>query len=128
MCIRIYSSNFFKKNKQEDKEKEKESKEEKRISVENLMGYNDIVCKLVLWTFYLIESWISPGCLYEFNVVYVQQQKSQFFILQPIFEVHTCKNKNKIKSLRDTFVYHFLFYICLFVAANLLKWKHALTT
>ena len=37
-----------KKNKQEDKEKEKESKEEKRISVENLMGYDDIVCKLVL--------------------------------------------------------------------------------
>ena len=34
--------------------------------------------------------------------------------------LHTFKNKMKRKSLRDIFVYHFLFYICLFVAANLL--------
>ena len=36
------------------------------------------------------------------------------------YEVHTFKNKNERKTLRDIFVYHFLFYICLFVAANLL--------
>ena len=36
------------------------------------------------------------------------------------YEVHAFKNKNKRKSLRDIFVYHFLYYICLFVAANLL--------
>ena len=33
---------------------------------------------------------------------------------------YTFKNKNKRKSLRDIFLYHFLFYICLFVAADLL--------
>ena len=32
----------------------------------------------------------------------------------------TFKNKNKRKSLREIFVYHFLFYICLFVGGNLL--------
>ena len=36
------------------------------------------------------------------------------------YEVHTFKNKNKRKLLRDIFVYHFLLYICLFVAAKLL--------
>ena len=48
---------------------------------------------------YLIESWISPGCSYEFNVVYVQHKQ----------EVHIFKNKNNRKSWRDIFVYHFLF-------------------
>ena len=61
---------------------------------------------------YFIESRISSGCSYEFNVVYVQREK-------PSYEVHTFKNKNKRKPLRDNFVYHFLFNICLFVAANL---------
>ena len=36
------------------------------------------------------------------------------------YEVHTFKNKNKRKSLRDIFVYHFLFYTYLFVATTLL--------
>ena len=36
------------------------------------------------------------------------------------YEVHIFNNENKIKSLRDIFVYHFLFYIILFTAANLL--------
>ena len=31
------------------------------------------------------------------------------------YQVHTFKNKNKRKSLRNIFVYHFLFHICLFV-------------
>ena len=35
------------------KQKEKETKEEKRISVENLTGYDDIVCEFVLYTFNL---------------------------------------------------------------------------
>ena len=39
-----------------------------------------------------------------------------------IYEVHTFKNKNKRKSLlRDIFVYHFLVYICLLVAADMLQ-------
>ena len=36
------------------------------------------------------------------------------------YEVYIFKNKNKRKLLRDIFVYHFLFYIYLFVAANFL--------
>ena len=29
----------------------------------------------------LIELWIYPGFLYEFNVVYVQREKSQYLLL-----------------------------------------------
>ena len=36
------------------------------------------------------------------------------------YEKNTFKNKNKRKSLRDDSIYHLPFYICLFVAANLL--------
>ena len=46
MCIRIYIFNL--KNKKHKKirgQKSKETKEEKIISVENLTGYGDIVCK-----------------------------------------------------------------------------------
>ena len=28
----------------------------------------------------LIESWVSPGCLYDFNVVYDQREKSQYLL------------------------------------------------
>ena len=42
------------------------------------------------------------------------------------YEVDTFKNKNKRESLlRGIFDYHFLVYICLFVAANLFKQKCA---
>ena len=38
------------------------------------------------------------------------------------YEVHTLKQKkDKKKTLKDIFVYHFLFYICLFLAVELLK-------
>ena len=50
--------------------KAKETKEEKRISKENLTGYDDIVCEFALLT-YLTESRISSSCSFEFNVVYV---------------------------------------------------------
>ena len=45
------------------------------------MGYDDFICEFffVLLT-YLIESSISPGCSYDFNVVYVQQKKSQYLL------------------------------------------------
>ena len=69
---------YFQLNKKQDK-KRKETKEEKRISAENLTGYNDIVCEFALCT-YLMESWISPGCSYEFNVVYGQREKSQHWL------------------------------------------------
>ena len=60
-------------------DKQKKTKEEERISVENLTGYDDFVCEFALCTFNLFDqSWVSPGCSYEFKVVYVQQEKSQY--------------------------------------------------
>ena len=62
MSIGRYNFNL-KKQKQEDKKKKaKESNKKKRISTENLPGYNDIVCEFALRTFlnditiYLIKS------------------------------------------------------------------------
>ena len=110
-----------KKKKKKNRQKPKEIKWEKKISVENLTGYeaNDCYLLCVLLT-YLIESWISPGCYIEFNIVYVQREKYSICFTTAIYELYTFKNKNERKLLRDIFVYHFLFYICLFVAANLL--------
>ena len=53
MCIRIYAFDF--KNKQKTTkitrgQKAKEAKDEKRISVENLTEYDDIVCEFALCT------------------------------------------------------------------------------
>ena len=118
MCLRIYIFNF--KNKEKTTKKVKESKEEKRISAVNLTGYGDIGCKFALCTVfddmtsYLIKSWITPACSYEFNVVYVQGEKSEHLL-----DYNNITFKNR-KSLRDIFVYHFLFYICLFEAVSLL--------
>ena len=53
----------------------------------------------VLLTF-LIESWISPGCSYEFHVVYVKREKSQYLLCTvTTYEIHTFKNKNKTKVI-----------------------------
>ena len=77
MCIRIFICNFKKTKSQTAKRHiTKEANEEKRISMENLTGYDDIVCQCALLT-YLIEAEISPDCSYEFNVVYEQWGKSQ---------------------------------------------------
>ena len=77
------------------------------------MGYDDIVWEFALCTLtYLIESWISPGCSYEFYVVYVQPDKSQY-LSTATYEVHTFKKKNTRKSLRDILDCHFLFYMFL---------------
>ena len=54
MCIRIYIFNFTKTKRQNKKTKKaKETKEENRISLENLTGYDDIVCEFALCTFSL---------------------------------------------------------------------------
>ena len=63
---------------------------------------------------YLIESRICSGCSYEFNVVYVQREKNSICYTTASYEVNIFKNKNKRKSLRDIFVYHFLFIFFLF--------------
>ena len=97
------------------KQKAKETKEEKRISVENLMGYDDI-SEFTLYTFNLLDQEKSQYLSYYNNIwsTHFQEQTTT------TFEVHTFKNKKKRKSSRDIFIYHFLFYICLFVAVNLL--------
>ena len=54
MYIRIYISDW--KTQQTKKTKKvKETKEEKRIFVKNLKGYDDIICKFDLCTFYLLD-------------------------------------------------------------------------
>ena len=75
-------------------------KSEHLLSVENLT--NNIVCEFALCT-YLLDR-----CLHEFNVVYVQRKKITV-LLYYNNTVHTFKNKNTRKSLKDTFVCHFLF-------------------
>ena len=54
MCIWIYNFNLKTKKLQEDK-KAKETKEEKRVSVENLTEYDDIVCEFNLCTVDLLD-------------------------------------------------------------------------
>ena len=49
MCIRIYIFHLKKTNKTR-RQKAKETKKEKRISVENLTGYDHIVCEFALCT------------------------------------------------------------------------------
>ena len=49
--------------------------------MEDLTGYDDIVCEFTLSTFNLFDPvGISPGCSYAFNVVYVQREKSQYLL------------------------------------------------
>ena len=67
--------------KKSRRQKAEETKEEKRISVVNLTGYDDIVCKFSLCTFDLLDqAWTSPGFSYEFNVVYVQWETLQYLL------------------------------------------------
>ena len=116
ICIKIYNFNFKKKTR---RQKAKETKEEKKFicgKSNEIRWYRLWICSVYLLT-YLIDSWISPGCSYEFNVVYVQREK---FVHYNNIQIHTFKIKNKRKSLRDIFAYHFLFYICFFVAPNFL--------
>ena len=118
MCIRIYIF-IFKKT-----EPTKETKEEKRISVENLTGYDDIVCEFALCTFNIRDRVVNFSWLFKFNVVYVQRQNHSIYYTTRTYEVHILKNKNKRKSLRDIFVYNFpLLYLficsCKFVVTEI---------
>ena len=54
MCIRINIFSFKEKAKTRT-QKTKETKEEKRIPVENLTRYNDIICKFDMCTFNLLD-------------------------------------------------------------------------
>ena len=54
MCIRIYVFNFRNtKPKIAKRQKAKETKEERRIHLKNLTGYDDIFCEFTLCTFNL---------------------------------------------------------------------------
>ena len=68
----------------------KETKKEKRISVENLTMISLANFASVLLT-YFIESWISSGCSYQFNVLYVQREKSQYLLYyKNIWSTRSC--------------------------------------
>ena len=61
MCIRICFY-FQKKKKHKKRQKAEKNKEEMRISVVNLTGYDDIVCNfLCVPLTYMIDASISPG-------------------------------------------------------------------
>ena len=71
MYRNIYTFNFFNFKKKLRRQKKththtQETKEEKRISAENLTGYNDIVFEFALSNFNLL--------------VYVQREKSQYLL------------------------------------------------
>ena len=69
---------------------------------------------------YVLLTYLIESCSYKLNVVYVQRKKHSIWYTTAKSEVHTFKHKNRRKSLRDIFVYHFLFYIYLFVAQFLI--------
>ena len=162
--VKCISKYIFKKNKKQKRKKKTKkannTEEEKRIYVEYITRYDDILREFSLCIFNLLDRVIiSSGCSYECNVACVQREKSrkpQYLLcyksgVRPIspkencppfrvmvwvrfrvrlgqfssesiflesattYKVCTFKNKNIRKSLlRD------IFYICLFVAANLL--------
>ena len=61
MCIRTF---FLSKKEKTHKEKAKEAKEEKRISLENLMEYDDIVCEFALCTFNVCDGVMNFSWLF----------------------------------------------------------------
>ena len=127
MCIRIHIFNSKRKKKQQQqqqqqqqqiknnkKAKRKKTKREERISVENLMVYDDIVCEFAMSTLTdLIFSWISPGCSYEFIVVYVPREKSKYTTTK--YEVNTFKNKIKKENQSDKFFFIIFSFISVYL-------------
>ena len=57
---------------------------------------------------YVIKPWILPGYAYEFKVVYLQREISQYLLSYNNMK-YTCKNENERKSVRDICVYYFTF-------------------
>ena len=58
------------------------------------MGFNDIVCEFALYTFNLFDRVVdSPGCSYEFSVVYVQREKSQYLFYYNMRSIHFQEQK-----------------------------------
>ena len=55
---------FYKRNKKTRTQKAKETKEEKRVSMENLTGYDDVICGFALCTFNLLDRVVSFSWLF----------------------------------------------------------------
>ena len=113
-------------------QKAKETKEEKRTTKEikdrkeeenvvnsiygkSMMLFTNFLCVFLTW-------WLSHEflLLVHMNLTQFMCNRRNCSIHYTIttFKVHTFKIKNKRKSLRGSFVYHLLFYVCLFIAAN----------
>ena len=100
--------------------------------MENLTGYDYIVCEFAMCTFNLSDrevdfSWFNKE-IYTGVQFMCNERNHSICYATTTNEVYTFKNKNKRKSLREIFAYHFLFCICLFLDTNLRKQKHTLTT
>ena len=55
-----------------------------------MISFVNLLCVLLT---YLIESWNSPGCSYEFNVVYVQRENHSICYATTAYEVHFQERK-----------------------------------
>ena len=93
MSIRICIFNFNnnKETKQEDKENGTK-KEKKNICGKSkrdmIILFANFLCLLLA---YLIEHWISTGCSYEFNVVYVQREIFAYYFFILYLFIRSCK-------------------------------------
>ena len=93
--IFLISKQTNKQTEKTRKQKAKETREEKRISVECLRGYNDIICKFL--SVYFLFAWSNGGF---FLVVYiwctfVQQKKYSICYTTTTYDVHTFTTKIK---------------------------------
>ena len=89
----------------------------KRISVENLKGYNKVICEFALRT--LLDVCEFALFLLYLNFMYFMCNEGDHNICYTTttYEGHIFKNKNKKKSLRDIFLYHvFLLYLSILTA------------
>ena len=133
MCIRIYIFNLKKRRKTDTHthlhththkqtnthththkhtHTHTQTQEEKRISVENLKGYNKVICEFALRT--LLDVCEFASFLLYMNFIYFMCNEGHHNICYTTTtcDGHIFKNKNKKKSLRDIFLYHvFLLYL-----------------
>ena len=67
MCIKINVFNFKKKqSKKTTRQKAKDTKEEKRVSVKNLTGYDYMVCEFAQCIFNLLDRFVNfPRLLFS---------------------------------------------------------------
>ena len=128
MCIRIHifcfkqniqtKSKINQKRKQKNKRNQRRKREKKccccQQYLENLTEYNDIVCKFALCIFNLSCKSLLVVQMNLTQLMCNERNHSIFYTITR-YEVHIFQTENKGKSLRDTFVYYFLFssrFIC----------------